>query len=372
MWAQRTPSPGLKSGYIETANAQNESKLMTESTRSVSSPKLRVQLGRYLPLLLVLGLAVNLLLPQIATLEHSLQVVREMAVWWVVLAVIAQVLSRLSSGYLFWAVVALVGQRLSVVRGALIGMAAASIGLVAGGLIGSTAATYRWVRGSGVNAEGAGLAGGVPTLLSNGALVIISVFGLIHLLLVHELSRLQAIIFGLTLLVLGLVVLGMLWGVQHRSRLTNVALWTSVHWARLRHQPYDPSTVQTGTERLFNAWDALRTGDWRRPVAGAVLTVAFDMLTLYLIFIAAGHPVSPGILLAGYGLPLLLGRLSILPGGLGIVEGTMTVLYDGLGVPNPITVVVILAYRAISFWLPALLGFLFASYLQHTSQRTAS
>ncbi len=345
---------------------------MTESTPSVSIPKLRVQLGRYLPLLLVLGLAVNLLLPQIATLEHSLQVVREMAIWWVVLAVIAQVLSRLSSGYLFWSVVALVGQRLSVVRGALIGMAAASIGLVAGGLIGSTAATYRWARGSGVNAEGAGLAGGVPTLLSNGALVIISVFGLIHLLFVHELSRLQAIIFGSTLLVLGLVVVGMLWGVQHRSHLTKVGLWTSVHWAKLRRQPYDPSTVQTGIERLFNTWDALRTGDWRRPVAGAVLTVAFDMLTLYLIFIAAGHPVSPGILLAGYGLPLLLGRLSILPGGLGIVEGTMTVLYDGLGVPNPITVVVILAYRAISFWLPALLGFLLVPYLQHTSQQTVS
>ena len=117
----------------------------------------------------------------------------------------------------------------------------------------------------------------------------------------------------------------------------------------------------------FEGWSDHR--GMRRPVAGAVLTVAFDMLTLYLIFIAAGHPVSPGILLAGYGLPLLLGRLSILPGGVGIVEGTMTLLYDGLGVPNPITVVVILAYRAISFWLPALLGFLLIPYFQHTSQR---
>lgn len=345
---------------------------MTESPQAVSIPKLRVQLGRYLPLLLLSGLAVNLLLPQITTLEHSLKVVREMANWGIVLAVIAQVLSRLVSGYLFWAVVALVGQRLSVVRGALIGLAASSVGLVAGGLIGSTAATYRWVRGSGINAEGAGLAGGVPTVLSNGVLVIVSVFGLLHLLFVHELSRLQAIAFGLTSLILGLLVAGMLWGVQHRSHLTKVGLWTSVHWARLRRQPYDPSTVQTGIDRLFNTWDALRTGDWRRPVAGAVLIVAFDMLTLYLIFIAVGHRVSPGILLAGYGLPLLLGRLSILPGGVGIVEGTMTVLYDGLGVPNQITVVVILVYRAISFWLPALAGFVLVPYVQYTSQQTMS
>jgi uncharacterized protein (TIRG00374 family) len=345
---------------------------MTGSSSSVSIPKLRVQLRRYLPLLLLLGLAVNLFLPQITTLEHSLQVIREIAVWGVVMAVIAQVLSRLGNGYLFWAVVALVGQRLSVVRGTLIGMAASSIGLVAGGLIGSTAATYRWVRSSGVNAEGAGLAGGVPTLLNNGALVIMSVFGLLHLLFVHELSTLQATVFSLTLLILGLAVVTMLWGVQHRSHLTKVGLWTSVHWSKLRRQPYDPSTAQASIERLFNTWDTLRTGDWRRPVAGAVLTVAFDMLTLHLIFIAAGHAVSPGILLAGYGLPLLLGRMSILPGGVGIVEGTMTVLYDGLGVPNPITIVVILVYRAISFWLPSLLGFLFVPYLQHTGQQTMS
>ena len=54
---------------------------MTGNSRAVTIPKLRVQLGRYPPLLLSLGLAVNLLLPQITTLEHSLQVVQEMAIW---------------------------------------------------------------------------------------------------------------------------------------------------------------------------------------------------------------------------------------------------------------------------------------------------
>jgi uncharacterized protein (TIRG00374 family) len=152
--------------------------------------------------------------------------------------------------------------------------------------------------------------------------------------------------------------------------LTKAGLWASAHWAKLRRRTYDPSTVQAAIDRLFDTWDTLRSGDWRQPVAWAVLTVALDILTLYFVFVAAGHAVSPGILLAGYGLPLLLGRVSFLPGGVGIVEGMMALLYNGLGVPNPITVVVILAYRAISFWLPALLGFLLVPYLQHTDQRT--
>jgi uncharacterized protein (TIRG00374 family) len=337
---------------------------MTEKSHAVSIPRLTIRVGRYLPLLLLLGLAVHLILPQIATLEQSLQVIRGMALWAVVLAVAAQVLSYGGSGFLLRAIVAVVGQRLAIVRGTLITMAASSIGLVAGGMVGNAAATYRWTRASGVSREGAVLAGWLPPLFNNGVLVVIGVFGLLHLLIVHELSTLQAIGFGLTLLVLSLIVSVVLWGVRHRPQLTMLAVRTTSRWAALRRRLYNPATTEATTARLFDAWDALRSGGWRGPVLGAVLNVAFDMLTLYSLFIAAGHAVSPGVLLVGYGLPLLLGKVSFLPGGVGIVEGTMAALYDGLGVSDGVTVVVILTYRVLSFWLPALLGFPLVPYLQ--------
>jgi uncharacterized protein (TIRG00374 family) len=343
---------------------------MTGTSRSFSTPKLNVQVGRYLPLLLLLGLAVHLILPQITTLEHSLRVIEGMLPWAVGLALVAQLLSYVGSGFLLRSIVYLASQRLSIVRGTLINIAASSIGLVAGGVVGSTAATYRWVRGSGVSAQGAGLAGGVAPLLNNGVLIIVAVIGLLHLLVVHELSMLQAAGFGLVLLILGFVVGGIGWSTRHRPQLTRLADWAVTRWAGLRRRPYDSAETETTLKRLFGTWDALRTGNWRKPALGALLNVAFDMLTLYCIFIAAGHAVSPGILLTGYGLPLLLGKVSFLPGGVGIVEGTMAVLYDGLGVPDAVTVVVILTYRVISFWLPSLLGFLFVPYLQRAGRST--
>jgi uncharacterized membrane protein YbhN (UPF0104 family) len=115
--------------------------------------------ARTLLVLLLLGLAVHLLLPQIATLEHSLQIIKGMTWWAVGLAAGAQVVSYLGSGVLLQAVVAMSGDRLSVGRGTLITAASYSIGLVVGGMVGSAAATYRWVHGSGVSAEGALLAG---------------------------------------------------------------------------------------------------------------------------------------------------------------------------------------------------------------------
>ena len=342
---------------------------MTDDSRIVSVPQLTVRLGRYLLPLLLLGLAVHLILPQIATLEQSLQVIKGMVLWAIALAVVAQVLSYVGSGFLLRAIVAVVGQRLSVVRSILITMAASSIGLVAGGMVGNAAATYRWVRRSGVSAEGAMLAGWLPSLFNNGALVVIGIFGLLHLLIAHELSTLQAIGFGLTLLVLSLVVSLVLWGVHHRSQLTKLAVRVASRWAGLRRQPYHPATTEAAVGRLFSAWDVLRAGGWRGPALGAALSIVFDMLTLYSLFIAAGHAVSPGVLLAGYGLPLLLGKVTFLPGGVGIVEGTMAALYDGLGVPNGVTVVVILTYRVLSFWLPTLLGFPLIPYLQRVSGR---
>ena len=341
---------------------------MTRESRTItiphSIPQLTVRLGRYLVPLLLLGLAVHLILPQLTTLDHSLQVIKGMAPWAVALAIVMQVLSYLGSGYLLKALVAVAGQRLSVVRGTLIFTAAASVGLVGGGPVGNVAVTYRWTHGCGVSSEGAMLAGWLPTLFYDATLVAIGIFGLLHLLIVHELSALQAIGFGLTLLLLSLIAGVVVWGVDHRPQLTALATRVASRWAALRHRPYDPAATEAATGHLFSAWDTLRAGGWRGPALGAALNTVFDMLTLYFLFVAAGHAVSPGVLLAGYGLPLLLGKISFLPGGVGIVEGTMAALYDGLGVPGGVTVVVILIYRFLSFWLPLLVGFPLVPYLQ--------
>jgi glycosyltransferase 2 family protein len=111
-------------------------------------------------------------------------------------------------------------------------------------------------------------------------------------------------------------------------------------------------------------WHSLRKGNWERPMLGAIANLAFDMLTVYFLFIAAGHYVSVGILFAGYGLPFILGRLAfMLPGGVGVIEAGMVAIYDSLKVPDAVSVVVILGYRLFSFWLPTLLGFAAAAYL---------
>ncbi|MEZ4519514.1 MAG: YbhN family protein [Chloroflexota bacterium] len=80
---------------------------------------------------------------------------------------------------------------------------------------------------------------------------------------------------------------------------------------------------------------------------------------------AAGYPITIGLLLAGYGLPMLIGRLPLVPGGVGVVEAMMIAVFTALSVPHGIAVVATLGFRLISFWGPTLIGFPIALYLQH-------
>ena len=101
-----------------------------------------------------------------------------------------------------------------------------------------------------------------------------------------------------------------------------------------------------------------------RPLLGATVNIGCDMLTLYFLFAAAGYHVGLGVLSAGYGLPFILGKMAFLsPGGVGVIEGSVVMLYESLKVPSEVSVVVILAYRLFSFWLPTLLGLVAAIYL---------
>src|SRR2546423_12285611 len=96
--------------------------------------------------LLLFGLAVRLLLPQLSTLENSLQVVGRMKLWAAGLALLAQVASYLGSGYLLSALVAIGGARLSIRAGTLITIASSTVGVLVGGQFGTTLCARRGVH----------------------------------------------------------------------------------------------------------------------------------------------------------------------------------------------------------------------------------
>ena len=138
---------------------------------------------------------------------------------------------------------------------------------------------------------------------------------------------------------------------------------------RLRRIESGPRRWRRLVERLASAPTALGTGARtavelvreRRPgLLGAIAYWGFDIGALGCSFRAfGGHPAF-AVLVLGYFLGALGGLLP-LPGGIGGVEGATIGVFAAFGIPGGQALIAVLAYRAISFWLPTLPGI--AGYL---------
>ena len=100
--------------------------------------------------------------------------------------------------------------------------------------------------------------------------------------------------------------------------------------------------------RLLVAPLALVVGDWVASVAA-----------LWFCFNALGSPIGIRVLLAGFAVGVVAGMLSMVPGGLGVQEGSMAATYALLGVPLSQAVLAAIMFRFVYYIVPFLvsLGF---------------
>lgn len=323
---------------------------------------------RYVILFVILGLGLYVLLPQVGDLRESTRILRGMRLWAVGLAVLCEVASYTALGYMMHRIVGLTGQRLPMRRAVAVTVASGSVGLVAGGLVGMGGSSYRWLRDGGVRTEGAVLAGWLPALLNAAMVALCAIVGMITLALMGELTPALWVAFIFSLLVV-LGFGGIAWfASHHHAAAERLAVRAQARWARFRKKPEKPENVRATVAGIFDALSLLRRRGWKGPALGSFMGVGLDALCMYFVFVAAQRPVAFGVLLAGYGIPLLVGKVGIIPGGVGLVEGMMVAIFSGVGVPTATAVSVVLGFRVLSFWLPNLAGFGIMPLLQ-TSRR---
>ena len=80
------------------------------------------------------------------------------------------------------------------------------------------------------------------------------------------------------------------------------------------------------------------------------------LLIFWVLFIAYQVPASIGTLVAGTSLAYLFEIVSPTPYGMGIVEGVLTLAFRSMYIPLSEALVITLAYRGVTFWIPLLLG----------------
>jgi len=324
---------------------------------------LKLRILRAAPVVVILGLLIHLLLPRLDTITDSLETLRSMRPWAVLLALLMESLSYVANGVLLQSIVELNGDRIALRRAAAIEIGAGTVALVAAGALGFGAAVYKWTRESGVSAGTAALTSWLPSVFDAASLVFFSLLSGIELLRFHRLSGLTVTALVIVVSTLTIVIVGAIILLARSDWMTAAAVHASRLMKRVR-PGWDDSGLIRATASAAETGQRMRNGAWLRPACCSLMVLIFDLLCLRYAFLAAGHVLDVSLLVAGYGVPLLLGRASFVPGGIAVIEVAMAALFAGLGVPANVAVVAVLAYRLFSFWLPALIGIPIAATLQ--------
>ena len=102
----------------------------------------------------------------------------------------------------------------------------------------------------------------------------------------------------------------------------------------------------------------LKKGELKAPVLYIFLDWIGCLLTLYFCFLAIHYFIHPEVLVVGFAVGLFASILSLIPGGLGIMEGSMAAVYYSLTVPLEEAIVAVILYRLIYYVFPFLTSLL--------------
>ena len=128
---------------------------------------------------------------------------------------------------------------------------------------------------------------------------------------------------------------------------------------KLPHLKNRESTAQELGQRVLSERDQVRADlgkNWWKAVLLVAGRIGFDFGSLLAVLRATGTKPKPALVLLAYAATAVLALLPLTPGGLGIVEASLSGLLVLANVPSANAVVATLAFRVGSYWLPTIAG----------------
>ena len=301
----------------------------------------------------VAGVAFYLVLPEIVDVFHSWPRLVTLNLLWFIPAILAE-LTHFACTFALQRIALRTKAWFSVITAQLAGNAISLI--VPGGAAAGAAVQFRMLATSGM--DPADSVGGLTafSFLGIGGLLALPVFVLPAVLFGSPVSPglADAAIIGAVgfLLFCGFGVVVMLYERPLR--------WAGEAAQSARNRLFRKRTPISGlSDRLLEQRDLIRTvlgQQWWQATLLSAGRLLFDYLCLLFAVRAVGaHPRASLVLLA-YAVAGVIGLVPITPGGLGIVEASLSGLLVLAGLTVSEAVLATLAYRLASYWLPLMSG----------------
>jgi len=312
-------------------------------------PTLRVLLGFALA-----GVALWVLSSHTTELHGLSSIFDHLRWWWLVPAALVEVASIVAFAGVQYRL--LEAGRVQAPAGPLVmmtfGAQAINNSLPAGGAL---AAVYgfRWFRRFGADDAIAGWALVGTGIAAAVSLALLAAGGI-------ALATSQGANLGLIGVIIGVLVVAVAVGALfvYERPLTRVVAWSLRMSRRLIGRPRGDlsAVIEAAIERIMLV--DLGWSDVGAIVGWGLANWLLDCGCFALAFLAVGAGIPWGGLLLAYGAGQLAANLPITPGGLGAVEGSITIALTFFGGAHASTVEAVLVYRLISFWGVIAVGWL--------------
>jgi len=312
----------------------------------------------------ILFLGVALVILSFGELETILKTLKSGNHWYLLLALTIQMAWFVVVGQMYQSIYRLLGMDDSTLNLSVVAAAAAFVNVVmpTGGM-GGIALFAAEARRRGHPSGKATVAAALFLLFDQAAFLVILAMGLLVLLRRGNLSA-GEITASLLLLALALVIAFLLYlGYRSAVTLGNVLAKGSHVINRLTrfviHRDYlSEDRAHAFAHEIAEGLSGLteQPSVMVRPVLWGLLNKVMLMAILAAAFLAFDVPFSAGTIVGGFSIGYLFLIVSPTPSGIGVVEGLMPLALSSLRVAWSQGVIVTLAYRAVTFWVPLGVG----------------
>lgn len=197
-------------------------------------------------------------------------------------------------------------------------------------------------------------------MLTFVSFVVLLFIGLFLLALGGSASNMTILITcSLAFLTVFLVLVGV-YIVSSKSRIRTFTRTATKVVNRILHvvRPQHPETIEL--KRVELVFDEMHENylllkqkfpDLKKPLFYATLANLTEIATIYTVYIAYGQFVNPGAVIIAYALANVAGLVAVLPGGIGVYEGLMTLVLVSAGIPAGLAISVTVMYRVLNMAL---------------------
>ncbi len=303
--------------------------------------------------LVVTGVALYVVLPSLTAVFGAWPRLAKLSAVWLVAALLAEAAS-FACNFGIQRIVLRSQGRFAVVVAGLTGNMVTDV--LPGGSAAGAAVQFRMLESAGINPDAA--AGGLAasSLLGIGGLLMLPILTLPAVLGGSHVNH--ALVSTALIGVAGFIVyvgLGILL-LETERPLQLVGRSAEWIWNKVRrhHAP-----LQGLDARLLAQRDQIRGAlgrEWKRVLLLVVGRLGFDFLCLLGAIRATGSQPHPWLVLLAYSAAGVIALIPATPGGLGIVEASLSALLVLAGVSGRSAVLATLAYRLAEYWLPMIAG----------------